>query len=140
MNKSIRSKLFISITFLLIFFISVLWTLNNLYLEQYYINKKKNILIQNAKNLASMYKGNAIAIQDELDRTANITGSNIDIIDKDGKFVYSSSRRPPDEKNIINNNKLKPNMKPPPDQPPNIENVNEYTEGQYSFETKRDFS
>ena len=79
MNKSIRSKLFISITVLLISFISVLWILNNLYLEQYYINKKKNILIQNAKKLASMYNGNIKDIQDELDRTANITGSNIDI-------------------------------------------------------------
>ena len=29
-------------------------------------------------------------------------------------------------------------MKPPPDQPPNIDKVNEYTEGEYTFETRRD--
>ncbi len=138
MNKSIRSKLFIAISSLLIFFIFLLCMLNNLYLEQYYTNKKKNILIQNAKKLATMYKGNAKDIQDELDRTANITGANIDIRDKDGKPVYISSRRPPDEKNIINNNKFELNHKPPRDQPPNIGKVNEYTEGEYTFETRRD--
>lgn len=91
MNRSIRSKLFIFITFLLIFFSALLWILNSVYFQQYYINKKKNILIQNAKKLAVMYKGNVIDIQDELDRTANITGSNIDIINKNGKLVYNSS-------------------------------------------------
>ena len=101
MNKSIRSKLFISITFLLVFFIFVLWILNRLYLQQYYINKKKNILKENAKNLISMYTGDPNDIQDELDRTANITGSSIDIRDKNGKIVYISSRRLPNEKNII---------------------------------------
>lgn len=138
MNKSIRSKLFISISILLIFFIFLLWILNNLYLEQYYINKKKNTLKQNAKKLADMYKGNIKDIQDELDRTANITGSNIDIRSKDGTPLYSSARRPPEEKNIINNNGLRPRLKPPVDQPPYIDKVNEYTQGQYTFETRRD--
>ncbi|MBC2579449.1 histidine kinase dimerization/phospho-acceptor domain-containing protein [Clostridium sp. DJ247] len=138
MNKSIRSKLFVSITSLSVFFISLLWLLNNLYLERYYINKKKNILIQNAKNLATMYKGNVRDIQDELDRTANITGSNIDIRSKDGEPVYVSSRRPPNEKNIVSDSKFKPSMKPPRDQPPNVDKVNEYTEGEYTFETRRD--
>ena len=116
MNKSIRSKLFVSITFLLIFFVFVLCILNNLYLQQYYINKKKSILIENAKNLISMYTGNAQDIQDELDRTANITGSSIDIRDKDGKPVYRSSRRLPNEKNVMNNSRSKPSMQQPPDQ------------------------
>ena len=85
MNKSIRSKLFVSITSLLLFFVFVLCILNNLCLQQYYINKKKSILIENAKNLISMYTGDAQDIQDELDRTANLTGSSIDIRDKNGK-------------------------------------------------------
>ncbi|SFC51445.1 HAMP domain-containing sensor histidine kinase [Clostridium uliginosum] len=134
MNKSIRSKLFVSITFLLIFFISVLWILNNLYLEQYYINKKKNILIQNAKKLTDIYTGNAQDIQDELDRTANITGSNIDIIDKAGNPLYRSFRRVPNEKNVMDNSKFKPDMQPPPDQI----KLNQYTEGEYTFETRSD--
>ncbi len=137
MKKSIRSKLFISITFLLVFFIFLLWMLNTLYLEQYYINKKKKILTDNAKNLTSIYKGNVGDIQDELDRTANITGSNIDIRDKDGKPIYNSARRLPDEKHIQSYNPLKGGPKPPPAQPPD-DKLNEYTEGQYTFEIRRD--
>ena len=149
MNKSIRSKLFISITSLLIFFIFVLCILNNLCLEQYYIDKKKSILIQNAKDLISIYTGNPQDIQDELDRTANITGSSIDISDKQGKIVYTSSRRLPNERNVKDNSKSKPGMQPPdptagPTTPAsgndkfNGRIENEYTEGEYTFETRRD--
>ncbi|KAJ53578.1 signal transduction histidine kinase [Clostridium tetanomorphum] len=138
MNRSIRSKLFIFITFLLIFFSALLWILNSVYFQQYYINKKKNILIQNAKKLAVMYKGNVIDIQDELDRTANITGSNIDIINKNGKLVYNSSRRMLEEKNIIDNGELKERPKPPLDGPPDIDTIDKYIEGEYIFETRRD--
>jgi len=138
MNKSIRSKLFISITFLLIFFVLVLCILNNLYLQQYYINNKKSILKENAKNLISMYTGNPEDIQDELDRTANITGGSIDIRDRDGKTVYMSSRRLPNEKNIMDNNRDKPGMQPPMNQPTFNEKFNEYTEGEYTFENRRD--
>jgi two-component system sensor histidine kinase VanS len=148
MSKSIRSKLFVSITLLLLFFVFVLCILNNLYLQQYYIDKKKNILIQNAKDLINIYTGNAQDIQDELDRTANITGSSIDIQDKDGKPVYRSSRRLPNEKNVMDNSRSKPNMQPPPDQTTVSDKHNdniagdyiegEYTEGEYTFETRRD--
>jgi two-component system sensor histidine kinase VanS len=143
MNRSIRSKLFVSITSLLIFFVLILSILNKFYLEQYYINKKKNILIENAKDLIDIYTGNAQDIQDELDRAANITGSSIDIRDKDGKPVYRSSRRLPNEKNIKNyNNEFKSSM-PPPDEPLIGNSVDEYTagnytEGEYTFEPRRD--
>jgi len=137
-NKSIRSKLFVSITSLLLFFVFVLCILNNLCLQQYYINKKKSILIENAKNLISMYTGDAQDIQDELDRTANLTGSSIDIRDKNGKTVYMSSRRLPNEKNIMENTRYKPDMQQPLNQPAVSDKINEYTEGEYTFETRRD--
>jgi two-component system sensor histidine kinase VanS len=143
MNRSIRSKLFVAITSLLIFFVLVLSILNKFYLEQYYINKKKSILIENAKKLIEIYTGNAQDIQDELDIVANITGSNIDIRDKEGKPVYGSSRRLPNEKNIKNYSKdYKPSM-PPPNQPLIGNTIDEYTEdnyteGEYTFETRRD--
>jgi signal transduction histidine kinase len=108
-----------------------------MYLEKYYINRKKNILVQNTQNLSKMYKGNISAIQNELDRTANITGSNIDIRSKDGKLLYISSRRPPDEKNI-NNIMEKQGIKPPVDKPPMDDKVTEYTEGKDTFEIRRD--
>lgn len=148
MNKSIRSKLFVSITFLLIFFIFLLWILNNLYLKQYYINNKKDILRENAKKLTDMYTGNADDIQDELDITANITGSNIDIRDRGGKPVYRSSRRLPNEKNVMDNSRFKSGMQLPQGQTnegdKQIENTDieyredKYTEGEYTFEIRRD--
>jgi len=143
MKKSIRSKLFVSITFLLIVFVFVLCILNNLYLEQYYIDKKKNILIKNAKDLINIYTGNAQDIEDELDRTANITGSSIDIRDKFGKIVYRSSRRLPNENNVINNNRSKPGMQQSINQSTTSGKLNEntaveYTEGEYTFETRQD--
>ncbi|MBV7274774.1 HAMP domain-containing histidine kinase [Clostridiaceae bacterium UIB06] len=137
MIKSIRSKLFISITFLLIFFVFLLWMLNNLYLEQYYVDKKKSILRDNAKHLANIYKGNIKDIQNELDITASITGSNIDIRSSDGILLYSSFRKPPEDKHIMNNDKLNSESKPFPDKPHDNE-VTQYTEGNDTFEIRRD--
>ncbi|NMM62920.1 HAMP domain-containing protein [Clostridium sp. P21] len=138
MIKSIRAKLFMFITLLLICFISLIWILNSMYLEKYYINKKKNILKQNANTIVSMYKGNISSIQNELDRIANITGSNIDIRDKNGKIIYMSARRPPEEKNTDNNSQ----QKPPPDKPRNLDDYNakakEYPIGKISFENRMD--
>lgn len=141
MIKSIRAKLFLSITLLLICFISALWILNSMYLEKYYIDKKKNILQKNAQNLVNIYKGNISDIQNELDRTANITGSNIDIRDKNGKIIYISSRRPPEEKSTNNVND-KSQLKPPPDKPHNMDDydtkVKEYPVGKGIFEYRTD--
>jgi two-component system sensor histidine kinase VanS len=138
MKKSIRSKLFIYITFLLVFFIFLLWMLNTLYLEQYYINKKKKILTDTAKHIVSIYNGNVKDIQDELDRTANIIGSTIEIRDKDGNPIYNSSRRPFEGKDIINNKQDRQMLKPPLDHPPENDKVAEYTEGKYTYETRSD--
>lgn len=140
MNKSIRSKLFLSVTFLLAFFVCVLWILNNLYLQQYYIKNKKDSLKDNAKNIVDIYNGNPNDIQDELDRTANITGSNVDIFDKEGNIVYKSSRRGPMEKNPGDNIK---NFKDGgkqllPMKGLEEDKLNEDNENGYKFETRRD--
>ncbi|AQR95235.1 HAMP domain-containing sensor histidine kinase [Clostridium saccharoperbutylacetonicum] len=142
MSKSIRSKLFISVTFLLAFFVCVLWMLNNLYLQQYYIQNKKDLLKENAKNIISIYNGDPNEIQDELDRTANITGSNIDIFDKDGKMIYKSSRRGPIDKNPADNSKnnSKDNVQQlPPLNGFEKDKLNEDNEDGYKFETRRDY-
>lgn len=134
MSKSIRSNLFISIITLLISFVLILCILNNLYLQQYYINKKKNILIENAKKLTDMYTGDPDDIQNELDIIANVTGSSIDIRDKDGKIIYRSSRRFANEKSVMDNNKFKSSA----GQSEISNKINEYKEGKYTFETRTD--
>lgn len=138
MNNSIRSRLFLSIIFLVLFFTIILWVPNTIYLQQYYIYTKKNTLIENAKKITNVYTGNPNDIEDELDRTANITGSNIDIRDKDGRTIYKSSRRLADEKNLIDDNKSKFDMKPPPDLDFGGDKLEEYKEGEYIFETRQD--
>eukprot|EP00831_Metopus_contortus_P035776 TRINITY_DN2845_c0_g1_i5.p1 TRINITY_DN2845_c0_g1~~TRINITY_DN2845_c0_g1_i5.p1 ORF type:complete len:287 (+),score=41.52 TRINITY_DN2845_c0_g1_i5:217-1077(+) len=149
MNKSIRSKLFLSITILLLLFICAVWILNNLYLNQYYINNKKNILEENAKNIVNMYTGDLSGVQDELDRISNIIGGNIDIFDEDKKLVYKSSRRLPMEKNIIDTKKIgfKNNIEPPPNlleeankhgEFNNLRDYSAYSVGTYTFESRRD--
>lgn len=147
MNRSIKSKLFISITALLTFFVLVLCILNSMYLQQYYIEKKKSILIENAKELTYIYNGNPQEIVDELDRRANITGSSIDIRDSNGKILFTSTRRMPNENNVTdnnNNNKTRPNGPPPTMEfNPNNERFQKrikdiYKEGEYTFETRRE--
>jgi two-component system, OmpR family, sensor histidine kinase VanS len=135
-NKSIRARLFMSITFLLAFFILLMWVLNNQYLEQYYMKKKKNILIDNAQHLYSIYKGNVQDIQLEFDKAASITGGNIDIRDSQGRVIYSSARRFGDEKKIRVDDIKK--FTPPPGEPPMMDKLDEYTQGQYTFEIQRD--
>ena len=143
MSRSIKSKLFISITALLAFFVIILCVLNSFYLQQYYVEKKKNILIKNAKELTNIYKGNPQEIIDELDRRAKITGSTIDIRDSNGKILFTSSRRLPNENNITENNSKSNNVPSPIDFNPNNEKFKKrieeiYKEGEYTFETRRD--
>lgn len=136
MNKSIRSKLFISIISLLVFFIAAVSILNNFFLEPYYISKKKNTLIQNAKDIIDIYNGDPTDIQDQLDRAANVTGGNIDIRDQEGNNLYSSARRIPSENNFIDNSK--PKGQPPMDFNATQTEVTQYQEGVYTFETRTD--
>lgn len=144
MSRSIKSKLFISITALLAFFVIILCVLNSMYLQRYYVERKKSILIDNAKELTDIYKGDPQQITNELDRRANITGSTIDIRDSNGKILITSSRRMPNEKNITENNKNKPNnITLPVEFNPNNEKFKKrieeiYKEGVYTFETRRD--
>ena len=49
-----------------------------------------------------------------------------------------SSRRLPNEKNIMENTRYKPDMQQPLNQPAVSDKINEYTEGEYTFETRRD--
>lgn len=129
MNKSIRSKLFISIGLLLIFFTCLLWILNNLYLGQYYMEKKKNKLIESAKIINSIYKGNVENIRLELDRASNMTGGNIQIRNSEGEVLFSSGRK------FLN---LRDDINGHPRRDPGVNYLNKYKEGIYTFETQSD--
>lgn len=134
MNKSIRSKLFLSVTFLLFSFIFLLWFMNNQFLNSYYIKTKKNILKENVSYLDSIYKGNINDIETELDKVANKTSSNIDIRDSDKNILYSTGKVDGKKKDIFDgNNRIGP---PIPGHMDNI--VNQSVEGKYTFEIRSD--
>jgi two-component system, OmpR family, sensor histidine kinase VanS len=129
MKKSIRSRLFISISLLLLFFIFLLWILNNQYLSQYYIKQKKDSLIKNAKSINQIITSNTDDILLNLDIAANMTGSNIEIRNDENLVIYSTARRP---------GHIQRDMNPRPDLPQPKDNIAKYTVGGYTFETQYD--
>lgn len=132
MNKSIRSKLFLSITLLITSFIVVLWLINNIFLDQYYVDKKKDALIESAKKLDKIYNGNINDMLLELNKTASIAGSNIEVMDKSGILIYKSAHELNNEKYNINIPLL------PQNRQRFVYNVKGYKKGKYIFQTQRE--
>lgn len=93
MNKSINSRLFRGIAFIIMFFIAFTWLLNSSFLKVYYQNEKRNILLDNSSKIESLYKGDPSELTLELERIENKIGANILIRDKKGVIIYSSFSR-----------------------------------------------
>ncbi len=90
MNLSIRTKLFISLSGLVLFFVLMSLGLTRLGLEKFYIWQKKNILVTSSQRIDKLYQGNPEDISLELERVANTVGAGIIILDKEGYMKYSS--------------------------------------------------
>jgi signal transduction histidine kinase len=93
MIKSIRWRLFISISLLTGFFVFFSWVLNTLYLGKYYISSKKSTLVDNYKMINEIYKGDPLEIAMDLERIGRTTGIDITIIGSDNTRKFSSSSR-----------------------------------------------
>lgn len=93
MKISIRTRLFFSLTALILFFVFLSLTLTLLGLEKFYIWQKKNILIATSKTIDELYPGNPEEISLELERIGNRLGTGIVILTKDGYVKYSSFGR-----------------------------------------------
>lgn len=91
MKNSIGMKLFVGITCFALIIVSLSWILNTQYLEGYYIEKKKDSLLQYGKEIQSAYENNIADIQDDLEQIENILNGDITIFDEIGDIVYSSS-------------------------------------------------
>ena len=90
MTLSIRTKLFMILSGLLLFFILLSFGLTHLGLEKFYTWQKKAMLIENTQTLDDMYHGNPDEIALELERVANTLGAGIMIFDKNEAVKYSS--------------------------------------------------
>ncbi|MDT8902554.1 sensor histidine kinase [Anaeroselena agilis] len=90
---SIRTKLFLNISFLLVFFVLAAWCLSALFLEGFYTRNKKSALIDSALAIDALYRAGDKNIALELERIANQIGAGIIITDSDGYLKYSSFER-----------------------------------------------
>ncbi|CAH2214636.1 sensor histidine kinase [Tepidibacter aestuarii] len=91
MKKSIRTRLFIGITSIVVIFVVLLWGLNSTLLEKYYINQKKNILMNASEEIDSIYTGNIDDIYIDLEIIRNTIGASIMIISPNRHVKYTSA-------------------------------------------------
>lgn len=90
MKNSIGKKLFIGIAFFALIIVSLSWLLNTKYLEDYYLEKKKDSLFEHAGNIQKIYDGDINSIAEKLGNIENTIGGSITIVDKNGNEIYSS--------------------------------------------------
>jgi signal transduction histidine kinase len=88
MKISIRNRLFITISFLITFFVIASWVMNSNYLEKYYISQNKRNLLDIAERIDHMYNGNPEDISLELQKLERTSGLNIIIWDKNYNIKY----------------------------------------------------
>lgn len=91
--NSIRTKLFLNISFLVIFFVFISWMLSTLVLKEFYMWNKKHSIIESAEKIDTIYNSNSQDISLELERIASSLGAGIDISDREGYVKYSSFDR-----------------------------------------------
>lgn len=90
---SIRTRLFLTTGFLIVFFVVLSLLLNSQYLGKYYILQKRESLIESEQMIEGIYKGNPEAISLELENLERNRGMNISIFGPDNEMKYDSSFR-----------------------------------------------
>lgn len=90
MKMSIRTRLFITVSLVIVFFVAFSWVMNTSYLEQYYINQNKQQLLLTAENIDDIYTGNIEDISVQLEKLERLSGLNILILDQDLTTKYYS--------------------------------------------------
>lgn len=93
MKISLKVKMFAAFSSMVLFFIVIMWLLNNTLLEKYYLFNKKDSLTENYRTINNIYKGNADDIQLELEKIDNTGTIQIIILDKEFRLKYSTRPR-----------------------------------------------
>jgi signal transduction histidine kinase len=94
MKNSIGIKLFIGITIFALIIVSLSWILNTKYLEDYYLERKKDSLFAYSKKINTIYNDNIDEIEPTLKNIENGIGGNITILDEKGTQIYNPSPMP----------------------------------------------
>jgi signal transduction histidine kinase len=106
MNLSIRSKLFIGLSVVILFFVAFSIFLNNNYLERYYLNQKMDLLDYTAELIDRQYSGALEDILLALEGAESTASLNIIILDSRLQTKYLSLPR----RNLAQHGDLSPTM------------------------------
>jgi len=90
---SIRTRLFLSLSALIVFFVILSVLLNSQFLGKYYVSQKRQSLIESKNMIEGMYKGNPESISFELESIERNKGINISLYGLDNQMKYYSSLR-----------------------------------------------
>lgn len=118
MKTSLRKRIFLILTGSIIAIIAFYWILNSLILEDYYVSRKKHILVESYMIINKSYNDHLEDITlvfDKIDKNKNVT---IFIRTQEKEYVYSSFGQLPSKED---SEKLseEPPMPPPTPTPPN---------------------
>lgn len=90
MKNSIRIRLLAAMSCLVIFFVCFSWFLNINFLQPYYVQQKRNSLIESSKMIIDKYDGNPLNISLELERLERNNGIHVVIMSNDRDIKYDS--------------------------------------------------
>lgn len=90
MKMSIRTRLFATVSLLVVFFVTFSWLMNSTYLEKYYIFQNKKQLIAAAEKIDANYRGNIDDLAAEIEKLERNTGLNLLILDSNLNLKYYS--------------------------------------------------
>jgi signal transduction histidine kinase len=90
MKTSIRTRLFITVNVLIIFFVLFSWGMNSFYLEKFYIDQNKQQLLSTTEMIDGIYNGDPQDLTLEMHQLESIRGLNVLILNKDFETKYRS--------------------------------------------------
>ena len=94
MKVSVRTRLFFSITLLIIFFVAATLLLNSLFLGKFYVWQKREALLESRDRIVEIYQGDPGNISFELENLERNKGLSIYIVGPDiYEFKYNSTIR-----------------------------------------------
>jgi len=93
MRMSIRTKLFLSMSCLIVFFVIISLVVNTQFLGRYYIRKKTAALLESRAIIEKIYKGEPENISFELESLERNKGMSVYILKPDYQLRYNSTQR-----------------------------------------------
>lgn len=90
MKMSIRTRLFATVSLLVMFFVVFAWLLNSTWLEKYYIYQNKKQLVAIAARIDANYRGDAESLNREIARGERAARLNLLVFDANLNLKYYS--------------------------------------------------